>query len=223
MTGPKIDVSAFRRPVIYLVRHCSTPLNSEDMYRGWADPELSPNGHAEAEKIQGYFSYEPLGPIVAADFRRCVQTAEYILPFSRYTHFVDVNANLRTLNIGEFSGKPVTPENEKKLDYFVRHPDEPIPGGESLHGFEARWEETLNSYLAGAREELPTVLVVEGCNIGASAWAAMDENERPEVFDPYENTIVEPGGIIGVFLDERGDIAIKPLFGYPEKSEIMAQ
>lgn len=210
----------WRQPVMYLVRHCSTPLNSEDVYRGWADPELSPEGHQEAEALSNFFSYETLGPVVSADFIRCMQTAEYIVPYSVVTHFVDPNVNLRTLNIGKFSGQPKNRQNEKELNYYVENSSVMIPGGETLDGFKARWEETLNGYLAYADVGMPTVLVVEGCNIGATAYSAFDDADRPEYFDPYENTVVEPGGVVAVYLDEKGKMSIEPRFGTVEKMEL---
>src|SRR5690349_17050394 len=179
----------WRRPMIYLVRHCSTDLNSEDIYRGWADPPLNEHGHEEAQALSNFFSYESIGPIASADFVRCMETAEYLLPFSRVTTFIDPNANLRTLNIGKFSGQPKNDKNERQLQKYIQNPNLPIPDGESLNNFKARWEETLNSYLAYAREDYPTLLVVEGCNIGATAYICLDEANRPEYFDPYENTV----------------------------------
>ncbi len=210
----------WRRPVLYLVRHCSTDLNSEDIYRGWADPPLNENGHEEAERLGNFFSFESLGPIVSADFVRCMETAEYILPYSSYTHFIDPNANLRTLNIGKFSGQPKNAANERDMQQYVKNPDLAIPDGESLHNFTARWEETLNSYLAYAREDYPTVLVCEGCNIGATAYVCLDEGNRPDFFDPYENTVVEPGGAVAVYLSEQGKMSIEPRFGTVEKMEL---
>lgn len=210
----------WRRPVLYLVRHCSTDLNSEDIYRGWADPPLNEYGHQQAEALANFFSYENVGPIASADFVRCMQTAEYLLPFSAVTNFIDPNANLRTLNIGKFSGQPKNAANEKEMQQYIRNPDMPIPDGESLRNFTARWEETLNAYLVHAREDYPTVLVCEGCNIGGTAYVCLDDESRPEYFDPYENTVVEPGGVVGVYLDEAGKMSIEPRFGQVEQMEL---
>lgn len=210
----------WHRPVLYLVRHCSTDLNSEDIYRGWADPPLNEQGHSEAEAVANFFSYESVGPIASADFIRCMQTAEYLLPLSSFTNFIDPNANLRTLNIGRFSGQPKSPENERELERYIKNPDLAIPDGESLNNFTARWEETLNNYLVSAREDFPTILVVEGCNMGATAYVSMDDENRPDYFNPYENTVVEPGGVVAVYLDSAGKMSIEPRFGEVAKMEL---
>ena len=42
---------------------------------GAADPELSPNGHAQARKMADYLKSEPISAIYSSPMRRAAQTA----------------------------------------------------------------------------------------------------------------------------------------------------
>ncbi|MGZ4767893.1 MAG: histidine phosphatase family protein [Ilumatobacteraceae bacterium] len=61
---------------LLLVRH-ALPLRRE-LVDGPADPELSPEGHAQAEHLATYLSSEHLDAIYASPLKRAYQTAEAI-------------------------------------------------------------------------------------------------------------------------------------------------
>ncbi len=61
---------------LLLVRH-ALPLRRE-LVQGPADPELSPEGHAQAEHLATYLSSEHLDAIYASPLKRAYQTAEAI-------------------------------------------------------------------------------------------------------------------------------------------------
>jgi probable phosphoglycerate mutase len=61
---------------LLLVRH-ALPVRRQSM-DGPADPELSPDGHAQAEHLATYLSSEHLDAIYASPLRRAYQTAEQI-------------------------------------------------------------------------------------------------------------------------------------------------
>ena len=58
---------------LLLVRH-ALPLRRE-LVEGPADPELSPDGHAQADHLARYLSTEHLDAIYASPLRRAWQTA----------------------------------------------------------------------------------------------------------------------------------------------------
>jgi probable phosphoglycerate mutase len=61
---------------LLLVRH-ALPVGRESMQEP-ADPELSPDGHAQGEHLATYLSSEHLDAIYASPLRRAYQTAELI-------------------------------------------------------------------------------------------------------------------------------------------------
>ncbi len=61
---------------LLLIRH-ALPLRRE-LVEGPADPELSPEGHAQAEHLATYLSSEHLDAIYASPLQRAYQTAEAI-------------------------------------------------------------------------------------------------------------------------------------------------
>ena len=75
---------------LLLVRH-ALPVRRE-LVDGAADPELSADGHAQAEHLATYLSSEHLDAIYASPLRRAYQTAEPIAA----QHSIDV----RTLRRG---------------------------------------------------------------------------------------------------------------------------
>jgi broad specificity phosphatase PhoE len=103
---------------------------------------------------------------------------------------------LNGLDTGDFAGQPKTEKNKKKLEYYREHPEERIPGGESVQEFRNRVDPKLLSAIRiGEDAGKPSVICVHG--------SVMRELSRL-LHDDYNKIKVEPGGVIGVFKSPYG-------------------
>jgi broad specificity phosphatase PhoE len=196
-------------PIAYIVRHGETELNAANCYRGWENPVLNEEGERAGEAIANYFSYERLGRVVSSDLDRAQQTAQYVMATGIVAcPYLSPDFNLRPWGIAKFAGLEKTSANQKKLDYYIKNPDEQIPDGESLNGFRTRFEDAVQAYLSVPYENLPTVIVTHTSNICALNNLIFGESDDPEV-----NDLVEPGGILAVYLKEDGTLHMVPRLG----------
>lgn len=92
---------------LLLVRH-ALPLRREGV-DGPADPELSPDGHAQAEHLATYLSSEHVDAIYASPLRRAYQTAEAIAA----QHPVDVTVCDGIAEFDRYSGEYIPAEELK--------------------------------------------------------------------------------------------------------------
>jgi len=191
----------FKKVDVYIVRHAETDM--DNIFEGWLDPLLNADGIRTLDEITNFFSYERVGKVVTSDLQRCLQTAGAIMATGNVcTPVLELDFNLRPLNIGELAGQPKNTKNRNKLQYYHDHPETVIPGGESVIGFDGRAEKTLN-YFAYRYEDLPTVLVTHSSNIAALYKLTQKTDEYHE--------LVAPGGIIALYLNERdGSIQMAP-------------
>jgi broad specificity phosphatase PhoE len=196
-------------PIAYVVRHGVTQLNAANCYRGWENPLLNEAGERAGELIANFFSYERLGRVVSSDLDRAQQTAQYIMGTGVVMcPYMSPDFNLRPWGIANFAGMEKTPENQAKLDYYIEHPDVLIPDGESLNVFRDRFEDCVQLYLSTPYENLPTVIVTHTSNICALNNMIFGQDQDPEV-----NDLVEPGGILAVYLQEDGKLHMVPKLG----------
>jgi broad specificity phosphatase PhoE len=199
----------YAQPMAYLIRHGETDLNAANCFRGWENPPLNESGMEAANQIASYLSYERIGRVVSSDLDRALQTAEAIMGAGNVVcPYVSPDFNLRPWGIAAFAGKEKTPENQKRLERYIKHPDLRIPDGESLNEFRNR-QDTLLQYIANPYEGLPTVIVTHTSNLTHLAETIEDEGEM----DPEVNDIVEPGGIVAVYLDTNGKMQLQPRLG----------
>lgn len=192
-----------RRPAIYLCRHGATELNADRAFRGWMDVPLTEEGKRSAEEMANFLSYEMLGPVACHDLQRGVQTAEIIC------QSFDRNPMLRPWNIGIFAGKPKA-KYQAELKRHIENPDLPIKDGETLNDFRRRWETTLSEYMAqAATSENPLVLVTSNSAMVATAELYGFQADKM----PEDAEIVEPGGIVALYLNSDGSVDMVPKLG----------
>lgn len=189
----------FRQPTMYLARHGETDLNDEGRFRGWEDVPLTDEGMAAAQEVAHFLCYREIGQVASSDLVRAVQTA------SALASGFDRNPNLRPWNIGDFAGKSKQ-EFGPKLQRYVDNPELVPPGGESLSQFRARVDETIEAYLAQAQYQAPPVLVTH-----TSVITAVRDLLTPS--NPSDGDIVEPGGIVAIYLKSDGEPDIVPVLG----------
>jgi probable phosphoglycerate mutase len=135
--------------MLYLIRHEETPLNAAGRNRGTDDPPLSPKGRQDAAST-GRMLRGKVDRIVADSPKRTQETAKII---SGGKH-VETDARLKTLDIGEYSGKKATASSEKEFDSkYIDHPERKIPGGESVNTWLPKWKATYKDYLQQSKHE----------------------------------------------------------------------
>src|SRR5579863_10375864 len=119
--------------VAYFVRHGETGLNKAKAFRGTLDVELNENGQKQAEELKDFFSDSNFSAAFTSNKKRTKATAETVLG-DRDIKLKKVK-QLDSYNVGDLAGKPKSEANLAIVDYYQKHPDEVIPGGESLNQF----------------------------------------------------------------------------------------
>jgi broad specificity phosphatase PhoE len=119
---------------LILVRHGQTPCNTDNIWHGWDDCELTEVGLAQATAVGARLAAEPIAAIYTSPSRRASQTAEAI---GRHHNLDPIpEPDLRERNAGQFEGLRVdyvtashpTIWQERAADYWSWRP----PGGESF-------------------------------------------------------------------------------------------
>jgi broad specificity phosphatase PhoE len=189
-----------RQLIGWLIRHGELNLG-ENRWDGWGNYTLSPEGRESAEKAGQWLSFERIGRIISSDLPRAFQTAEIVMNACDVAcTFLSTDPNLRAWAIGDFTGKEKTPERKDQLQYYRDHVDEMIPGGESWNQFHERVQVAFQ-YLCSPYKGLPVALVIHNSVI--KAMMGLDE----------KGDIVDPGGILGVYLDDKGECCFEVLMG----------
>jgi len=186
----------------YLIRHGQTALNAARKFRGSADPPLDATGVKQAKEVAELLKHIEISHIFCSDKKRAVQTAEIIskMDGDRPIHKTE---NLRALNVGNYSGKPKTPEAEAEVASYADNPDVPIPGGESINQFRGRIQPCLAEACEIAMEcGVPTMVVAHSSIVHeAGNW----------LYGDHKCVLVEPGGMAAIYL-KNGKLAADAIF-----------
>jgi probable phosphoglycerate mutase len=193
--------------LVIAVRHGETTLNAQNKFRGSNNVPLDANGIKQAEVVAGKLAGHQYAHMVSSDRVRTITTAEIIAEATGIAF--DITPNLRAWDIGFLSGKKKDEENKDILDYYIKHPNIPIPKGESLNAFKARVRPQVYEAIATAQAGgAPTILVVHSSII----------HELGDMFHSnHEAVLVEPGGIAIIYM-EKGKLQAKPVFRVRDKA-----
>jgi len=145
---------------LILIRHGETYWNETRKFQGFSDPELSPKGWIQAQKLANSLREEQLSMIYSSPLQRARQTAEYI---SRYHSCpLAVVEELKELNQGQLEGLTVADLQRDYQDFFKKWIAEPestqLPEGESLGSLQNRAWKAIERIIADHPED--TVAVV---------------------------------------------------------------
>lgn len=197
---------ADKKLIAILQRHGSTLLNENNSFRSRMDPPLDEEGIKQAEKIAESISREGLEikRIISSPLLRAVQTADILA--EELDLDVEQDRGLISWDLGFLSGKDKD-EYGDILDYFVDNPMKKVPEGESLDDLEKRTFEFFDAVL---KEDDLTIYVTHTSNIiTVENLIRGNHDGRPESGE----TSVEPGGVVGVFVDSEGKYTTDVLFG----------
>jgi len=187
------------------VRHGHTDLNagsetSVDKERGWSDVPLNEEGIAEAEVTAKKLKGKGIQALVCSDLKRAKQTADII---SKATG-VPVTASplFRPWDLGNLTGKS-TKESAPKLKYFVNHPKETVPQGESFDAFRKRMFSGLREALDQSRGKLLCIVTHRRCERLIASW--IKNGQKPDLSVDLKEFMAEgedPADFEEVTIDE---------------------
>jgi probable phosphoglycerate mutase len=183
--------------VAFFVRHGETDLNDKDAFRGDLNVPLNDLGHAQAEALVPYFAARQFSAAFHSGMQRTKQTLEPLMHSKGMKSFGVERLN--SLDTGEFAGKPKNKKNRKLLEYYREHPEEKIPGGESVGHFRRRVDPKIMAAIRiGDESGMPTISSIHG--------SVMREISRL-LHNDYNKVKVEPGGVVGIFKTPNGYMA----------------
>lgn len=177
------------KTVAYVVRHGDTEFNDENKYRGQMDIPLNDNGKQDAKELAEILKDKPIGQAYTSDLSRARDTAREILK-GRGIKATPVTA-LRPLDSGKFAGKSKD-KYKKEMDYYHKHTDKRIPGGESIDDLHNRSRRPLlRAFRAGVRGK-PSLI---------SAHSSIVHSVGDLLHGDHEHALVHPGGMVEIIWD----------------------
>lgn len=189
----------------WFIRHGE--LKNMNIWDGWGDYELSAKGRESAEKAAQYLSFEKIGRIISSDVPRTQETAQCILAACDVAcPFIMCDPNIRPWMVGVFTGQTKTDARKEEFKYYVRNPEIPIPDGESREKLAERVQ-VIAQYLASPYNMLPTAF----CTHNSVIKVLLGQSGL--------NHGVEPGGIIAIYLNEKGDFEFEVVLGDVDAEE----
>lgn len=194
-------MSSQKHILVYIARHGTTILNQQDAFRGPIDVPLDAAGIRDAHQLAYYFEPIELSHIVHSDRIRTRMTASVVAERKSMPHVA--NEHLRAWNVGDLGGQPKNKENEAIVDWHVDHPDDPMPGGESLNAFKNRVRPVIGGAIEVAMECGVPVLLVAHSSVIHEVGTAIGGD--------HEYTLVEPGGVAAIYV-QNGTLDAEPIF-----------
>lgn len=200
-----LNLDPSRTLVGWLVRHGE--LVNMNIWDGWGDYELSEKGRRSAEKAAQYLSFEKIGRIISSDVPRTMQTAHCIMEACDVScPEIYCDPNIRPWMVGKFTGETKTAERKADFKHYVENPSEPIPGGESRDQLSQRVQ-VVGPYLATPYNCLPTVFTTHNSVI------------KILVGDSGLEHGIDPGGIIAIYMNEKGEFEFEIVLGESDVEE----
>jgi len=198
--------------IALLQRHGDTAANEENVFRSRLDPPLNPKGikqaEAAAKNIVKHYKKD-VKKVVSSPMLRSLQTADIVAEELGLETIQD--RGLISWHLGFLSGRNKDTYQDI-LNYYVDNPEKTIPEGEPLDDLEARLEEFFDKALRGEFGVYVThnsnLVTVENLITGT-------KNGRQESSEKS----VEPGGTIGVFVEDDGSYSVEVLFGTENGAE----
>src|SRR6185437_14123685 len=151
-------------PLHFLARHGQTQANIQNIFRSRLDVPLDPKGEEEAHQAAQWLKERfPVNHIVTSPMQRAQATAAI---YGQHLGLQpQVDGRLAPWNAGKLTGMERTPYSERVRDFYIQHPDRPIPGGESIEQSEARMRDLLSVL---PRVQGRVLLVTHGSGIKAA-------------------------------------------------------
>ena len=133
---------------IFVSRHGEVKANKEKRFRGWTDFPLDENGKQQASDLADKLKKIPLMEAHSSDLIRSKDSAETVAKPHKLP--VQAHKEFRPWNVGDLAGQKKA-DHKKTIDDAVANPDKPLPGGESLNQFRARFRPKFKELQAKAK------------------------------------------------------------------------
>lgn len=197
--------------LLYIIRHGVTTPDELGLHGGWIDDPLNAAGKEQAEDAREYMKGKVFKHVISSDMDRAQETAGIIAPdHKRYADKI-----LRPWDVGKFSGKNHA-EFADEFEHYIEHPTMQIPDGESMAQFGTRMHNALLKYIAFARKNGPTLLVMHSRNFTQFKKHIEDKNEFKT---PNDWDKVKEGGIM-VILDEDGFLKAEIVYNRGDEADV---
>lgn len=187
--------------LFWLVRHGTTTDSHKGIIRGDRNSMLDREGFGDAHKLKAFFTDKNWESIFTSDMTRSEQTAS-IIAGDRYDDVKDSIHDLRPWNVGYLTGKDKK-QYGADMTVFVENPDMRPLDGETRNEFFERVNPLLIEAMEIGLSHKPCIVVGHSSIIHALAHLLWGEGHPP--------IAVEPGGVIEVFLNKKGQIDARPV------------
>lgn len=190
-------------PIAYFIRHGETAGNRDKRFRGQTDYPLDAEGKLDAQKLGEYFKNIPLSAVYSSPKMRARDTAEEIA--KHHGLKVETLSNASSLDVGYLAGEKKE-DHAHVMPYFERFPNERVPMGESINEFRTRTQPLIKQVLSeGIKNANPVALITHSSLIHELSHMVTGDHNQ---------TLVKPGGVVGVWHDPVEGLKIKALL-YP--------
>lgn len=191
-----------RHILVYIARHGTTNLNKDGCFRGPIDAPLDSKGWRDANQLAHYLEAVDLAGIFHSDKKRTSDTADVIAQRHKDVP-VFANRDLSGFNVGDLGGEPKSKENLDIIADHVKHPDKPMPGGESLNHFRTRVRPLIAEAVELAMEAGKPILIVAHSSV---------IREVDNMYGSGRSTaLAEPGGVVAIYIQD-GKLHVEPVF-----------
>ncbi len=120
-------------PKAIFVRHAASTGNRAWVMKGVADYPLDAAGRREAKRVAKTIVRHKPTVVVTSPLQRAKVLAEEVAKQGKIPLHVD--KTFLPQDLGKWQGKPMESHEPKLSELARRHPDEPVPGGESFNHF----------------------------------------------------------------------------------------
>jgi uncharacterized phosphatase len=196
--------SIMQQPIAYFVRHGETAGNAAGKFRGQSNIPLNSEGKRDAVRLGDYFKDIEISNVYSSDKDRARDTAEEIA--RPHNLKVNVIPALGPIDVGYLAGEKKTDQTNKVMGYFQKYTSEKIPNGESIDDFRSRTQPAIRRMLIEGKKAVNPVV--------AAVHSSILHEVNHMLTGDHTQTLVKPGGIVGVYHHPEKGFALKALL-YP--------
>ncbi len=187
--------------VFYLVRHGTTTDSNKNIIRGNRNSMLDKEGFLDAHKLKDFFSKKDWEGIFTSDMTRSIQTGKIIADKDPDQVKSPIYA-LRPWDVGYLTGKDKK-QFSRDMTVFIENPDMRPQDGETRNEFFDRINPLLIEAMEIGLTSKPPIVVGHSSVIHALAHLLWGED--------HPALAVQPGGVIEIFLNKKGEIDARPI------------
>jgi 2,3-bisphosphoglycerate-dependent phosphoglycerate mutase len=148
---PKEESDEF--PTLYIFRHGESFDNTNFLFSGWRDPELTEKGREQALELAPKLATKNIGMLIASTQKRAIETLRLAVSKNPTAKKLEIitDERIRERNYGDYQGKSKIEiqmrEGAERLHKIRRSFDTPPPNGESIKMVCARVAEFCESWI----------------------------------------------------------------------------